>query len=139
MSSPYQQIILDHYRHPRGQREVADAELRAEVSNPVCGDRLRLGFDLAEGRVGDLHYQARACAVATASASMMWDFLQAEPDPARLRQVADTVLAFLSDEDVALPAELEPLRPLEDLRDFPMRLNCARLSWRALLQGLEAG
>ena len=135
--SPYQEVILDHYRHPRGQREVVEELLRAEVSNPVCGDRLRLGFRTAEGGgIDDLHYHAKACAVATASASLMWDFLGEESDPGVLLNHAEQVLAFLDDEERALDATYAELRPLEDLRAFPMRLNCAKLPWKALHQSL---
>ena len=136
--SPYQAVILDHYRNPRGQREVIDELLRAEVSNPVCGDRLRLGFrDGDAGALNDLHYHAKACAVATASASLMWEYLGAETDRDVLRTHAEHVLAFLDDDEQELEETYAALRPLEDLRAFPMRLNCAKLPWKALLQSVK--
>lgn len=89
MQDFYKEYILDHYRNPRnfGRLEAPDAT--AEDLNPLCGDRIR--FDLqvdAEGRVTDVRFSGKGCAISQASASMLSESLRGEKleDVARLSQ-----------------------------------------------------
>ncbi|GAC1398749.1 MAG: iron-sulfur cluster assembly scaffold protein [Vulcanimicrobiaceae bacterium] len=93
MEDFYKEYILDHYRNPRnfGQLDAPDAT--AEDLNPLCGDRIR--FDLAidaDGRVSDVKFSGKGCAISQASASMLSESLRGEKleDVARLSQ--DVVL-----------------------------------------------
>jgi nitrogen fixation NifU-like protein len=89
MDDFYKEYILDHYRNPRnfGQLDAPDAT--AEDLNPLCGDRIR--FDLqvdAEGRVTDVRFSGKGCAISQASASMLSETLKGEllADVARMSQ-----------------------------------------------------
>ena len=89
MDDFYKEYILDHYRNPRnfGQLEAPDAT--AEDLNPLCGDRIRfdLKFD-ASGRVSDVKFSGKGCAISQASASMLSETLKGEKieDVARMSQ-----------------------------------------------------
>jgi len=83
----YKEYILDHYRNPRNFGELAAPDASAEDLNPLCGDRIR--FDLAvdaEGRVSDVRFSGKGCAISQASASMLSESLRGEKleDVARL-------------------------------------------------------
>src|ERR1700709_1799430 len=73
----YQEVILDHSRHPRHYGALNDASHKAEGLNPLCGDRVTVYLKLdADGRVGDIGIEGRGCAISQASASMMTDLLK---------------------------------------------------------------
>jgi nitrogen fixation protein NifU and related proteins len=133
----YQDIILDHYRHPRNQGEVADAEVLADEENPNCGDRIRLTLTLKDGRVETLRYDCRGCAISVASASMMSEYA--------LGKSAETARAGAGDFIRALRGELpfdderfEDLAALQGVSQYPMRIKCATMCWHALLKALAA-
>lgn len=69
--APYLALVVEHYRRPRNQRSLPAPTHVHEGVNPLCGDRLRMEVDLRDGRVADVGFQASACAIATASASLL--------------------------------------------------------------------
>ncbi len=93
MEDFYKEYILDHYRNPRNFGELEAPDATAEDLNPLCGDRIR--FDLridGDGRVSDVKFSGKGCAISQASASMLSESLKGEKleDVARLSQ--DVVL-----------------------------------------------
>ncbi len=89
MDDFYKEYILDHYRNPRnfGQLEAPDAT--AEDLNPLCGDRIRFDLRLDEtGRVIDVKFSGKGCAISQASASMLSESIKGEKleDVARFSQ-----------------------------------------------------
>lgn len=67
----YREHILDHYRHPRNQGTLDDADISCELDNPVCGDVVRLDIRLEDGRVCQARFSGRGCVISMASASML--------------------------------------------------------------------
>jgi len=89
MDDFYKEYILDHYRNPRNFGQLEQPDATAEDLNPLCGDRIR--FDLkvdAEGRVTDVRFSGKGCAISQASASMLSESLKGEKldDVARMPQ-----------------------------------------------------
>ena len=89
MDDFYKEYILDHYRNPRNFGRLDAPDATAEDLNPLCGDRLC--FDLkvdAEGRVADVRFSGKGCAISQASASMLTETLKGEKleDVARMSQ-----------------------------------------------------
>src|SRR3974390_1828300 len=71
MNVMYSAELLDHFEHPRHAGEVADANAIAEISNPVCGDVVRLTARIVEGRVAAIAFRAKGCVPAMACASVL--------------------------------------------------------------------
>jgi nitrogen fixation protein NifU and related proteins len=67
--------VLDHFRNPRNAGELADASATVEVTNPVCGDVLRLSVRLDGGRIAESRFKAQGCVAAIASSSVLTDML----------------------------------------------------------------
>ena len=89
MDDFYKEYILDHYRNPRNFGALERPDATFEDLNPLCGDRIR--FDLqvgADGRVTDVRFSGKGCAISQASASMLTESLKGErlEDVARLPQ-----------------------------------------------------
>ena len=73
----YQDLILDHSKHPHNFRDVPNANREALGHNPLCGDRLSLQLKVGDdGIIGDVGFQGSGCAISVASASMMTDMLK---------------------------------------------------------------
>jgi nitrogen fixation NifU-like protein len=136
LQSLYQEIILDHYRHPqhKGLREPYDAEVHHV--NPLCGDEVTLRVALKDGGaepvIADVSYDALGCSISQASVSVMAEAIIGKT----VREAMHTSGAFLElmqskgqaepDEDV-----LGDAVAFEGVSQYPARIKCALLGWMA--------
>jgi nitrogen fixation NifU-like protein len=67
----YQEAILDHYRHPLHKGTLAKPDFAAEDSNPLCGDELRMEGKLTDGRISELRFSGKGCAISQAAADLL--------------------------------------------------------------------
>ncbi len=140
----YQEVILDHSRHPRnfGHHEPSNRE--AKGHNPLCGDQLKIYALVEDGRIKDVSFEGRGCAISTASASMMTEMLkgrteqEAEEIFNRFHAVVTGEQDIGDDEAEQGEGGLDKLRVLAGVRDYPMRVKCATLAWHTLKAALEA-
>jgi nitrogen fixation NifU-like protein len=137
----YQEVILDHSRHPRHYGTLDQASHKAEGYNPLCGDRVTVYLKLGEdGRVADIKFQGKGCAISQASASMMVDLLKS-----RTAEEADRLmqgfLHLVKGEDASgLSADdRETLDVMAGISEFPMRVKCATLAWHTYKNAVEEG
>ena len=72
----FSEAVLDHFRNPRNAGELPDATATVEVSNPVCGDILKLAARVVEGRIAEVRFLCRGCTTSIASASVLTEQLQ---------------------------------------------------------------
>ncbi|HZS83038.1 MAG TPA: SUF system NifU family Fe-S cluster assembly protein [Stellaceae bacterium] len=139
----YQDIILDHSRHPRNARAIAQPSHFAHGHNPLCGDRVTIYLALEGDRIADVSFEGRGCAISTASASLMTEILKG-------KSIAEAETLFRSfhakvtgGEAPAAPESLEDdldrLEPLTGVKAFPVRVKCATLPWHALEAALKSG
>jgi nitrogen fixation NifU-like protein len=115
----YQQNILDHYKHPRNFGDLKDANAHAHVSNPLCGDELDfyLKFD-RHGKLTDVKFSGRGCAISIAAASMLTEKLQNLEGAEVTKLVPDDVLTMLG------------------VQIVPARMKCATLALEAVQQAV---
>jgi nitrogen fixation NifU-like protein len=137
----YQEVILDHSRHPRHYGALETATHKAEGYNPLCGDRVIVYLVLdGSGRVTDIKFEGKGCAISQASASLMTDLL-AGKSPAEAERVIQGFLHLVKGEDAGdLPEEArEHLEVMGGLSEFPMRVKCATLAWHTFRNAVEEG
>ncbi|MDH3336496.1 MAG: SUF system NifU family Fe-S cluster assembly protein [Gammaproteobacteria bacterium] len=131
----YRELILDHARSPRHFGKLDGATHTAEGINPLCGDKLRLYMRLDDDNIEDASFEGSGCAISVASASLLTDMIIGLPVPQALEFFA-TVTARLTGRqagsDDATPPELDKIRALDGVREFPSRVKCATLAWHAL-------
>ena len=72
----YSERLLDHFQNPRNVGELAPPAIILEVSNPACGDILRLSVRLEEGRVAEARYKVRGCTASIAAGSALTEMLR---------------------------------------------------------------
>ena len=135
----YQEVIIDHNRHPRNFGKLHDADRIAEGYNPLCGDRLNLYVKLDDGHIADLHFDGSGCAISVASASLMTDALKGKTFAEAERQF-NNFHHLVTDERAPEPEQVTQLGKLAALlgvREFPARVKCATLCWHTLRSALE--
>jgi nitrogen fixation NifU-like protein len=140
----YQEIILDHGRRPRNHRRLEHFDGAAEGDNPLCGDRISVQVQRdASGRLADIGFQARGCAICIASGSLMSELCKGRA-VGEIHALAENARA-LAKSGTAPEAEgwmaeaLERLAPLSGVAAFPSRVKCATLAWHTLEAALGPG
>ena len=135
----YRDIILDHYRSPRGRKEVAEPTVVNEGMNPSCGDEIEMKVRLKGDTVEELGVHCAGCAISVASGSMLSEIAEGRTI-AELKVIAAAVKGMLTTgeipDDIHLD-ELSDIEVLEGVRQFPVRIKCALLAWVTLVEGLE--
>ncbi len=131
----YQEVILDHYRHPHNFGPLAEANRHAEGFNPLCGDRLTLHLKVVEGVITDVRFEGEGCVISTASASLMTDALKGKTE-AEAEALFAGFHALLTGE-IPASVPLGKLQVLGGVREFPTRIKCATLAWHTLHAALR--
>jgi nitrogen fixation NifU-like protein len=142
--SMYQQIILDHYKHPhhRGLLDPFDAEVHHV--NPTCGDEVTLRVRVADGAIADLGWDGEGCSISQASTSVMSELVVGKPvaDAMALQErflelMQSRGTAELTDGD---EEDLDDAIAFEGVSKYPARVKCALLGWMAMKSAVaEAG
>jgi nitrogen fixation NifU-like protein len=114
MEDFYKEYILDHYRNPRNFGHLAKADAAAEDLNPLCGDRIRFELEIEDGRVKDVRFSGKGCAISQASASMLSESIKGEKLEDVVRMSREAVL-----ENVGIGIS-------------PARMKCALLGLKVL-------
>jgi nitrogen fixation NifU-like protein len=134
----YQEVILDHGRHPRHGKRLETFDATAKGDNPMCGDRVQVWLRYApDGNIAETGFEARGCAISVASADLMAETVQGRSKTdtaalfARFREMARTGVCPSCD-----PA-MERLAPLSGVHEYPSRVKCATLPWHALVAALD--
>ena len=128
----YQEVILDHNKHPRNFGEIEGADRHADGYNPLCGDRLAVYLNLDGDRIADVTFLGSGCAIAKASASLMTDAVKGRT-VAEARALFGRFHAMITDDAGApAPEEIGKLAVLAGVRDYPTRVKCASLAWHTL-------
>lgn len=132
LDSLYQEIILDHYKHPhgRGLREPYQAE--AHHVNPTCGDEITVRVRLDDGGVADVSYEGMGCSISQASASVLHDLVTGRPLADALHR-HEAFSELMTGRGQVQPDEelLEDAVAFAGVARYPARVKCALLSWMA--------
>lgn len=133
----YQELILDHNKRPRNRRAIpCPPGHHAEGHNPLCGDRVTIYLTLDGGRITDVSFEGKGCAISTASASLMTEALKG-----KTRAEAEELFARFHDlVTMGAPTEGDHLGKLEafaGVSAYPARVKCATLAWHTLKAALE--
>jgi nitrogen fixation NifU-like protein len=121
LDSLYREVILDHYKNPRGHGVIDGADAEAEGQNPLCGDEVSIAVAFEGDTIADVKFQGRGCAISQAATSMLMDMVRGRS----AQEVASMSRDELLDE-VGIPLT-------------PVRLKCALLGLGVLKLALHKG
>jgi nitrogen fixation NifU-like protein len=137
----YQDVILDHSKHPRHFGPLPSATHNAEGHNPLCGDRVKIHLTVdASNRIAEIAFEGKGCAISQASASLMTDMLMGRT-VAEAEKLMGGFLRLVKGEDAAelKGDDRETLDVMAGVSAFPMRVKCATLAWHTMRSALEGG
>jgi len=128
----YQEIILDHYKHPhhKGLQDAYDTEVHHV--NPTCGDEVTLRVRIADGTVEQVSYEGQGCSISQASASVMADLVTGKSVEDALA-LQEEFLTLMQGKGQIEPDEdrLEDAVAFAGVAKYPARVKCALLGWMA--------
>ena len=139
----YQDVILDHSKHPRHYGALEGATHSGEGHNPLCGDRVTVYLTLDGDKIDDVSFEGRGCAISTASSSLMTEVLKGKTLTEAQALFTQFHAKVTGGEPGALPEALEEdserLEPLTGVKAYPARVKCATLPWHAFEAALKGG
>jgi len=128
----YQEIILDHYKKPRGRGLREPYSAQARHVNPTCGDEVDVRVYLVDGKIADVSYEGMGCSISQASASVLHEvMLDRSVDDALSRVDAFTAMIAGRGEVEGDESVLEDGVAFAGVAKYPARVKCALLSWMA--------
>ncbi|MFG2298203.1 Fe-S cluster assembly sulfur transfer protein SufU [Streptomyces sp. NPDC048603] len=145
LDSMYQELILDHYKHPHG-RGLREGDVEVHHVNPTCGDEITLRVKYDDGTLTDVSYEGQGCSISQASASVLNELMVGK-QVAEAQKTQETFLELMQSKgkiepDEAMEEVLEDAVAFAGVSKYPARVKCALLSWMAwkdaTAQALEA-
>ena len=138
----YQEIILDHGKNPRNLGKFDNYNKDAKGNNPLCGDNVHVYLRLNENKkVEDIAFEGHGCAISMASASIMTDMVRGKEEK-EVKEIVTDFLGMIKEKDsletnILKDDEKTKLMSLSGVKQYPMRVKCATLSWHTLTSALD--
>ena len=138
----YQEIILDHGKNPRNLRKTENFNKDAKGHTPLCGDKVHIFLKLNDNKkVEDISFEGQGCAISMASASIMTDLLKGKEEK-EVKEIVNDFLEMIKEKDeintnLLKDDEKTKLMCLSGVKQYPMRVKCATLSWHTLTSAID--
>ena len=138
----YQEIILDHGKNPRNLRTTENFNKDAKGHNPLCGDKVHVFLKLNENKkIEDISFEGSGCAISMASASIMTDLLKQKEEKEAKNLIKD-FLEMIKEKPELVTKRLSEdektkLMSLSGVKQYPMRVKCATLSWHTMVSAFD--
>jgi len=138
----YQEIILEHGKNPRNLGKTENFNKEAKGNNPLCGDNVHVYLKLNDQRkVEDISFEGSGCAISMASASIMTDLIKGKSDN-EAKEIIEDFLGMIKENPelknkILKEDDKTKLMCLSGVKQYPMRVKCATLSWHTLVSAME--
>ncbi|PIZ03966.1 MAG: SUF system NifU family Fe-S cluster assembly protein [Gammaproteobacteria bacterium CG_4_10_14_0_8_um_filter_38_16] len=132
----YQELIIDHGRHPRNCHAMDDATAMKTGFNPLCGDKLILFLKVAQEKMVDVSFQGSGCAISMASSSLMTEALKGK-SIAEAKTIFEAFHWLVTTGDEKDSVSLGKLAVLKGVYAYPSRVKCATLAWHTMMAAIE--
>ena len=132
----YRRVIMDHYKNPRNKGSIEDGALTIDMNNPTCGDRIHLTLQVEDGKIQNAKFDGEGCSISMASASMMTQAVKGKSVDDAL-QLSSTFSEMMLGKDYDDSIELDDIEALSGVSQFPARIKCATLAWKAMEKGVS--
>ena len=138
----YQEIILDHGKNPRNLRKTDNFNKDAKGHNPLCGDSVHVYLKLDEKKkIEDVSFEGSGCAISMASASIMTDLVKGK-EAKEVKEIVNDFIGMIKENPELKSKNLKDeektkLMCLSGVKQYPMRVKCATLSWHTLTSAID--
>ena len=139
----YQELILEHGKNPRNLGKTDNFNKDAKGNNPLCGDNVHVYLKLNDQRkVEDISFEGSGCAISMASASIMTDLIKGKSDN-EAKEIIEDFLEMIKEKpelksNILKEDDKTKLMCLSGVKQYPMRVKCATLSWHTLVSAMES-
>jgi nitrogen fixation NifU-like protein len=134
----YQEIILEHYKQPKNQGTVADANVHVEGRSPFCGDEIKLTMLVVNGLIKDVKFTGSGCAISQSSASVMTEHIKGKT-VSEVKELFKEFGHMVRGEEHKHEHidDMDELSAFHGVSAYPTRVKCAMLAWNAMKEGIE--
>ena len=138
----YQEIILEHGKNPRNLRKTEGFNKDAKGNNPLCGDNVHVYLKLnGQKIVEDASFEGSGCAISMASASIMTDLIKGKSDN-EAKEIIEDFLGMIKENpelrnNILKEDDKTKLMCLSGVKQYPMRVKCATLSWHTMVSAFD--
>tara|TARA_B100001123_G_C14507107_1_gene708718 strand:- start:58 stop:528 length:471 start_codon:yes stop_codon:yes gene_type:complete len=138
----YQEIILEHGKNPRNLRKTENFNKDAKGHNPLCGDKVHVYLKLDKNKkIEDISFEGSGCAISMASASIMTGLLK-DKEENQVKEIVEDFLGMIKEKPDLSSKNLNndektKLMCLSGVKQYPMRVKCATLSWHTLISAID--
>ena len=128
----YQEVILDHYKHPENKGLATSYDAQVHHINPSCGDEITLNLTLQGQKVSKISWDGVGCSISQASVSIM-SSLMMNKELSEAQTILDEFIALMQSKGSGSPDEsvLEDAVAFAGVSQYPARIKCALLGWMA--------
>ncbi|MBX8944872.1 MULTISPECIES: Fe-S cluster assembly sulfur transfer protein SufU [Lysinibacillus] len=132
----YRSVIMDHYKNPRNKGSLEENAVTIDMNNPTCGDRIHLTLKVTDGVVEDAKFDGEGCSISMSSASMMTQLIKGKKVEEAI-ELSDIFSKMMMGEEYSDKYDLEDVEALQGVSQFPARIKCATLAWKAMEKGVK--
>ena len=138
----YQEIILDHGKNPHNLKKIENYNREAKGHNPLCGDKVHIYIKLDDKKnIEDISFEGSGCAISMASASIMTDLIKGKNEH-EAKEIIKDFLGMIKENpelksEYLQEDEKTKLMCLSGVKQYPMRVKCATLSWHTLVSAFD--
>ena len=138
----YQELILEHGKNPRNLVKTENFNKDAKGNNPLCGDNIHVYLKLDDQKkVEDISFEGSGCAISMASASIMTELVK-DKEESDIKEIVDDFLDMIKENPKLNSKSLKDdektkLMCLSGVKQYPMRVKCATLSWHTLISAID--
>ncbi len=137
LNTLYRTVIMDNYKNPKNKGLLkSDKYHFVHLNNPSCGDDMNIELFVEDGIIKEIHHDGKGCSICCSSASVMSDVLTGKSIEDAKRLIVDFYSLVIGNEPL-YEEELGEAIAYMGVKDFPARIKCATLSWKAIEQGIS--
>ncbi|MBQ9124962.1 MAG: SUF system NifU family Fe-S cluster assembly protein [Acholeplasmatales bacterium] len=137
LSTLYRQVIMDNYKNPKNKGlKKTDKYHFVHLNNPSCGDDMNVEILIENGRVVEVYHDGKGCSICCSSASVMSETLK-DKSVEEARELIYDFYELVKGEEPKHEEELGEAIAYAGVKDFPARIKCATLAWKAIEKAID--
>lgn len=133
----YRQVIMDNYKNPKNKGLIDSPEYsKVHLNNPSCGDDIHIATKIVDGKIADIRHDGHGCSICCSSASVMSEVLK-DKELAHADEIIQDFFTLVQGQEVEHEEELDEALAYRSVSQFPARIKCATLSWKAMESAIK--
>ena len=133
----YRQVIMDNYKNPKNKGLIETSDyINIHLKNPSCGDDMHVSVKCSGDSIDDIRHDGSGCSICCSSASVASELLKGKTKEEALKLI-EKFYDMVKGEEIEDLEELDEAMAYKTVSQFPARIKCATLSWKAIEQALK--